>query len=138
WPPYPDTNRPLTSFAPQTKSLILGNDLSELYKLGATLPAIVGTYAAQGAKFGSYKEAGYPRNLMNGNPLNFGPRLGFAYRVTEGNNPLVLRGGFRMSYFPVPLDTWGRRMRMNVPLTAPFQNNLMSAATSPDGIGNYY
>ncbi len=138
WPPYSDKRGVLTSFDPATKSVVLGNELSELYRLGATLPGIVDAYTAQGAKFVSYKDAGYPRNLMNGNPLNFGPRLGFAYRVTEGNAPLVIRGGFRMSYFPVPLDTWGRRMRMNVPLTAPFTNNLMDSSTSPDGIRNYW
>ncbi len=114
-----------------------GAELSELYQLGATMPRIVDSYTALGASFISYKEAGMPRNLMNGNPTNFGPRIGFAYRLSERKSPMVLRGGYRMSYFPVPLDTWGRRMRQNIPLTAPFLNNLLVAENAPDGIGNY-
>lgn len=137
WPPYSDKRGVMTSFDPKTKSVVLGNELSEFYRLGATLPGIVDSYEALGAKFINYKEAGLPRNLMNGNWKNFGPRIGFAYRLSEGDSPMVLRGGFRISYFPVPTDTWGRRMRMNIPLTAPFMNNVNQAETSPDGIREY-
>lgn len=137
WPSYSEKRGVLTSFDPATKSVVLGAELGELYKLGATMPQIVDSYVALGAKFVDYRQAGMPRNLMNGNPANFGPRIGFAYRLPGGKSPMVLRGGFRMSYFPVPLDTWGRRMRQNVPLTAPFLNNLLTAENAPDGIGNY-
>lgn len=137
WPPYSDKRGIMTSFDPDRKAVVLGNELSEFYQLGATLPGIVDSYSALGASFISYKEAGMSRNLINGNPANFGPRVGFAYRLSEGDRPMVLRGGFRISYFPLPTDTWGRRMRMNIPLTAPFLNNPNFAETAPDGIGNY-
>ena len=137
WPPYSEKRGVLTSFDPQKKAVVLGADLNELYKMGATMPSIVNSYTALGASFLNYREAGMPRDLINGNTTNFGPRVGFAYRVSEGRTPTVLRGGYRISYFPVPLDTWGRRMRQNIPLTAPFLNNLLIAENAPDGIGNY-
>jgi hypothetical protein len=32
--------------------------------------------------------------LIYGKPLNFEPRIGFAYRVGDGVKPFVLRGGW--------------------------------------------
>ncbi|MEK7407495.1 MAG: hypothetical protein AAB225_20650, partial [Acidobacteriota bacterium] len=49
----------------------------------------------------------------------------------------VLRGGYRISYFPIPMYTWGQRMRQNAPLTARFITSLTDPAQAPDGIGNY-
>ncbi|HWQ55941.1 MAG TPA: TonB-dependent receptor, partial [Bryobacteraceae bacterium] len=136
WPPYSEKRGVLTSFDPQKKAIVLGSSVDNLYQLGATMPKIVNTYTQMGAKFMTYDEAGLPRDLMNGNSANFGPRIGFAYRLSEGKSPTVLRGGYRISYFPVPLSTWGRRMRMNAPLTAPFLNYMILPETSPDGIAN--
>src|SRR5262249_22959954 len=67
----------------------------------------------------------------------FGPRLAFAYRLREGARPLVLRGGYRISYFPIPLRTWTARMRSNAPLTARFRNSITDGSLAPDGISNY-
>lgn len=45
-----------------------------------------------------------PRNLgMNAIHTNFGPRLGFAYRMTDKS---VVRAGFGMSYMSFPIDLY--------------------------------
>jgi len=46
----------------------------------------------------------------------FGPRLGFAYRLGAGSRPMVLRGGYRISHFTIPLRTWtaGERFERTV------------------------
>ena len=41
--------------------------------------------------------AGYSRNIYNTQWRNFGPRLGFAYRLTDS---FVVRGGYGMTYLP--------------------------------------
>ena len=66
------------------------------------------------------------------------PHLGFAYRAFDGRKSFVIRGGYSMSYFPLPMWGWSDRMRMNAPFVGTYENRYNSAATySPDGIGNY-
>ena len=137
WPAYREKNGFLTGFSFDQRAIVLGNDLDTLYRLQATLPSIIQRYQQLGAKFITYKDAGLPQNLMYDNRKNFGPRLGFAYRLGSGNRSFVLRGGFRLSYFPLPLRGWASTMRSNAPGTARFRNNPNDSALSPDGIANY-
>ncbi|HEU0141994.1 MAG TPA: TonB-dependent receptor [Bryobacteraceae bacterium] len=137
WPAFTEKNNVITTFDPQRKAIVLGQDLPGMYRIGATLPSIVDRLQFLGMNFTDYKEAGYPKNLRKNYWKDFGPRLGFAYRTGDSQNAFVLRGGYRVSYFPTPMYTWGQRMRQNPPLTARFTNYLTDAAQAPDGIGNY-
>ncbi len=137
WPAYREKNNVMTTFDPAKRSIILGQDLDTMYRLGATLPSIVNRLEFLGVKFTDYKAAGLPQSLMDGNSRNFGPRLGFAYRLGNGARSAVLRGGYRTSYFPIPLVAWMARMRSNAPLTARFRTSLTDSAFTPDGITNY-
>ncbi len=59
-------------------------------------------------------------------------------RVGDGLRSFVVRGGYRLSYFPLPVRSWGVTMRSNTPTTNYFYgNSLNNAARSPDGISNY-
>jgi hypothetical protein len=127
----------LVTFDPAKKAMILGTDLNSMYKLGMTTPDIVAGYEALGVKFLSYTDAGLPQNLMYGNPWDFAPRVGFAYRAGDGAKSFVLRGGYHLSYFPVPLRPWVARMRMNTPQDAWFSNVPDDPAQAPDGLANY-
>lgn len=137
WGEYRDKYGLMTSFDPQKRAIVLGGDLEAWYQRQYTLPAIVNRYAAFGAKFESYKDAGMRSSLINPNWKNFGPRVGFAYRLSEGSRSAVLRGGYRMSYFRNNLTNWIYNFANNTPLTATLQNNLNDATTTPDGIGAY-
>jgi hypothetical protein len=137
FPPFSEKNNLLTSFDPEKRAVVLGQDIPTLYQMGATVPAIVDRLESLGAKFITSEEAGLPKGLMTSPKANLGPRLGFAYRTTDGNKPLVLRGGYRISYFHIPMRPWVARMRSNAPLNARFRASLTDAALTPDGIGNY-
>ena len=137
WPPYTEKNNVLSGFDIKRKAVVLSQDIDTMYRLGATLPAVVDRWKSLGVPFISYQEAGLPRTLVNPNRHNFGPRLGLAYRVGDGGRAFVVRGGYRVSYFPIPFWTWGQRMRQNIPFTARFRNDLNDATLTPDGISNY-
>ena len=49
----------------------------------------------------------------------------------------MLRGGYSLYGFPIPLRTFNTRMRQNPPTTAKYALTLNSAAQSPDGLPNY-
>jgi hypothetical protein len=137
WPAFTEKNNVLTSFDPAQRAVVLGQDIPTLYRMGATLPSIVNRLESLGAKFITADQAGLPRSLMTSPKTDFGPRLGFAYKMSEGSKPLVLRGGYRISYFHIPMRPWVARMRSNAPLNARFRNSLTDASLSPDGIGAY-
>ena len=137
WPAFTEKNNMLTSFDPSQQAIVLGNDIPTLYNMGATLPSIVNRLESLGAKFITWDQAGMSRGLMTSNKTNFGPRLGFAYRATSGDRPLVVRGGYRIAYFRIPMRPWVARMRSNAPTTARFRTSLTDAALTADGIGNY-
>jgi hypothetical protein len=137
WPAFREKRNVMTSFDPNQRAAVLGTSLEEMYKLGATLPAIVNRLESLGAKFITWEQAGLPQNLMRSPKRDFGPRLGFAYRLGDGARSFVLRGGYRISYFHIPARPWVARMRLNAPLTARFNNSLTDAALAPDGLPNY-
>lgn len=138
WPAFREKNGLMTSFDTDRRAIVLGQDLNTMYRLGATLPSIVERLENLGAKFVTYDQVGLPRNLMQSEKTNFGPRLGFAYRAGDGARSFVMRGGYRISYFRIPARNWVARMALNnSPMRAAFESNLTSATLSPDGIANY-
>ena len=75
--------------------------------------------------------------MVNTNWKQFGPRLGFAYRAFDGRKPFVLRGGYRISYYPE--TTGGIYSAFSSPqiLSGTFTNSVTNTALSPDGMPNY-
>ncbi len=137
WPSPRDKYGIMSGYDTERKAVVLGADLDTIYKLGYSLPSIVNRIQSLGAKFESYKDAGLPQSLMYTNWKNFGPRLGFAYQAGQGKSSLVVRGGYRVSYFTISLDTWTQALRLQPPFTATFPYQLNNATQSPDGIPNY-
>lgn len=137
--PYPtDKYNIFSSFDPKTMSIVLGQNLDTLYKVGATTPALVNLMKSNGAKFVQPEEVGFPHGLVNNNWFDIGPHVGFAYRALEGRKGFVIRGGYSTSYFPVPIYGWNDRMRLNAPFTGTYQNFQMTAdSESPDRLPNY-
>jgi len=127
----------LTGFDLKTKSIVNGVPLERLYELGVTTPVIVKNFTDIGVRFTSPSEAGLPDQLMYSNPWDFGPRAGFAYRLRDGARTTVLRGGYALYGFPIPLRTFNARMRSNAPMNARFAQSVTAAAQSPDGLANY-
>ena len=75
--------------------------------------------------------------MVYSNRWDFGPRIGFAYRIAESSRPTVLRGGYAIYAIPDRLRDITERTREIVPTTPPFTNNPNDAQQSPDGKPNY-
>jgi hypothetical protein len=117
-------------------ALVLASSIAQMERFGYTTPSIVAREQQLGVNFESAGAAGYPSRLQTGNPDNFGPHIGFAYKLTQGDKPFVLRGGYALSYFHIQLDSWAARMRMNTPMNNRYYWSNEDPSTSPDGIAN--
>jgi hypothetical protein len=126
-----------TGFDRTNHAIVLGTGLDQLYQFGYTVPSVVNRLTQLGAKFETYQQAGMPQALMSSTHKDFGPRAAFAYRAGSGARSFVIRGGYSISYFHIPLYGYGARMRKNAPFTATFTESVTQAAYSPDGITNY-
>ncbi|MBS1830433.1 MAG: TonB-dependent receptor [Acidobacteria bacterium] len=135
--PIRERNNFLTGFDPKTKSIVNGTDWETMYKIGATTPAIANVFRNLGVPFITPEAAGLPDGLMNLNKWDFNPRAGFAYKVTNGSRPFVVRGGYGIYGYPMPLRAFNARMRQNPPTTARFTYQFSNSAQTPDRLPNY-
>jgi len=138
WPANQDVSNLLTSFDPAQRAIVLGTDLDTMYRIGAAFPSVVKREQELGAKFISFEEAGMPKALHRVPKTDFGPRVGFAYRLPGGNRAMVLRGGYRISHFTVPLRAWTASQRSNAPYYGRLNSNINGSDRSPDGINNWF
>ena len=137
YPPMAERDHLLAGFDPKTKAIVLGTSLEQMYKTGATTPAVVADYSAIGVKFVTAKEAGLPDTLVRGNWLDFNPRVGFAYRLTEGQRATVIRGGYSIFGYSTTTRHFTQVMRQNPPMSITRTYTLNSAAQAPDGLPSY-
>lgn len=135
--PGRERDNTILSFNPKTHAIVMGRSLDDLVKLNHAHPTIARAYANLGVKYETPAQAGLPDNLINLNKWDFGPRLGFAYRLGSLNHPTVLRGGYAIYAFPESLRLITCETRAIVPTTATFTSNPNSAPESPDGLPNY-
>ena len=135
--PPREKNNYLTGFDPKSKSIVNGADWDTMYKIGATLPSIVKIFDGMGVPFITPRQAGLPDNMMYTNKWDFGPRAGFAYRLSGGSRPVVVRGGYGIYGYPMPLRAFDARMRSNPPTTAKFTYQFSNSAQTPDKLPNY-
>ena len=136
WPGFREKNGIMVGFDYANHAVVLGRDLNTLYAQGATTPEIINQYQSYGVKFESREQAGLPPSLINSNKLNLGPRFGFAYKL-PGKSPLVVRGGYSVSYFQAPLSGWNDSNMTDTPLQTNFNYNPNDATQSPDGYSNW-
>jgi hypothetical protein len=135
--PLYDRDGTLLSFDFAKHALVTGTSVSNFLKLGETTPAILSGLRSFGGDLISYQDAGAPQRLVYRNWKEFGPRLGFAYRALEGKKSFVVRGGYRISYYPQKLQDWVGSQSGTVPVGASFSNSVVNTALSPDGLPNY-
>ena len=134
-PPVYDHSNLDAAFDLQKHAIVLSSDLETMYRKGATLPSISGLIQTYGGKFISYKDAGLPQSLIYTNWNNINPRLGFAYRLTNGKHATALRGGYRISTYATPYRSFSGSFNTS-PTSASFSYSVTSASLSPDGISN--
>ena len=94
-------------------------------------------FTDMGLRFVRPEEVGLPKNLIYLNKWDFGPRGGFAWRLSDTPRPIVVRGGYAIFGYPMPLRDFNARMRQNPPTTARFTYSLSDSAQTPDRLPNY-
>jgi hypothetical protein len=135
--PLYDRDGTLLTFDFQKRAFVTGTDVDNFVKQNVTLPSILTALRGFGGNLISYKDAGLPQKLVYTDWKQFGPRLGFAYRALDGRKSFVMRGGYRMSYYPQKLQDWVGAQSSSVPVGANFQYSVTNTALSPDGLPNY-
>ncbi len=119
-------------------AIILGSSLAHMEQLKDVNPLVVQGYSVYGLKYETAQQAGLPASLVHNNYLDFSPRAGFAYRITTGSKPLVVRGGFGQYTYPEPGRLYTVQFSLSQPFLGIFQYNPNSATYSPDGLANYW
>jgi hypothetical protein len=135
--PFNVSDHSLVGFDPKNKAVVLGLPLDQLAALGDVLPGVAAAYQNLGVKYETAKEAGLPSTLVYSNLWDFGPRLGFAYRLGSTNHPTVLRGGYSIFAYPESLRLADGNNYSTLPTRGRIENNPNVAERSPDGLPNY-
>jgi hypothetical protein len=135
--PLKDRNNLMISFDYDKRAYVLGDDLSHFVERQAILPSLVEALRKFGGNVITYKDAGLPQAMINMNWKQFGPRAGFAYRAWDGAKAFVLRGGFRISYYPETTGALFGAISNPQIVAGGFQTSVTSTPQSPDGLPNY-
>ncbi|MBI4873307.1 MAG: carboxypeptidase regulatory-like domain-containing protein [Acidobacteria bacterium] len=130
WPAMHEKYGNISGFDAGRKAVVLTQPLERYYELNPAMAAGVARLRALGVKFNDYRESGLPRDLVFSNWKNFAPRLGFAWRTTSGSRPLVVRAGFSIAHFPIPITGLMEKMRAGIPFVS-------TPLWSPDSSGYY-
>jgi hypothetical protein len=136
-PAMHETNYFMASYDKKTRALALGRSLEDMYKFNETTPAAIAQFQAIGVKFENYTDANLPKALVHGNPWIFEPRVGFAYRIGQSQQPFVLRGGYGMYDSQVALRVWDNQVGSLVPFGYPIQYQVNDQSHVGDGLPNW-
>lgn len=102
----------------------------KMESLPGAAPSQFASWALRGLTWTTADAVGYPKNLVRADNNNFGPRIGFAYKLTDRS---VLRASYGQYYWTMPLSQILQSMRMTPPLNLRYENIL----SQKDGTGTY-
>ena len=126
WSPYKEKFDRLVNVDLQTfagKFQVITPNSTKIESIQGIPPAVIGSWAKRGLSFATAQEAGIPGALLPGDNNNFGPRVGAAYRIGDKT---VLRAGYGLYYWTMPLSQILQSSRSNPPLNLRFENNIGS------------
>jgi hypothetical protein len=135
--PFNVRDNSMLGFDPKNKAVIIPQSIEALGAQGNLLPSVANIWQGLGVKYESPKDAGLPSNLVHSNYYDFGPRLGFAYRIGSGNRSTVVRGGYSIFAYPESLRLLQGNTYSTLPTRGSVQFDPNNAALSPDGLPNY-
>jgi hypothetical protein len=146
WTPYHEAQNRLVSLDPTNyigKFQVITPGSTTLNSLPNIPPGVLGSWAAAGLTWVTANQVpGFPSALIPNYWKDFGPRLSAAYQIS---NKWVLRGGYGMYYWPMPLSQILQASRTNPPLNLDFHNGFtdLNGAVpnwnllNPPGTGNF-
>jgi hypothetical protein len=135
--PLYDRDGTLLGFDLDQQAYVIGMDQTKFVQKNFSLPSILQSLQSYGGKIITNEQAGLPASsLVYTNWKKLGPRVGFAYRVLNERRPLVVRAGYRITFFPHPIAPLGNQLS-SAPESASFLYSLTNTALSPDGLPNY-
>jgi hypothetical protein len=126
WTPYHEklnrlVNVDLNTFASQFQ--VITPDSVTMESLRGVPPTVLTSWANRGLTWKTATQANFPSALTPAVNHDFGPRLGAAYRVT---NKTVVRGGYGIYYWTMPLSQILQTSRTNPPLNLRYTNQIGS------------
>jgi hypothetical protein len=125
WTPYAEKNDrlvniDLSSLSPTSMQVVLPGNTT-LNSIPGLPTAVISAWAARGLTGVSANSIGFPSALTPNEWKDFAPHLAFAYRLSD---KWVVRGGYSIYYWPMPLSQVLQTMRTNPPLNLVYQNNV--------------
>lgn len=133
WPAMHEKYNNISGFDIGRSAVVLTQSFDYYYQLNPAMKQGIDRLQALGVKFESYSDADIPKDLVKSNWADFAPRLGFAYRLTNNARPIVVRGGYSMTYFPIPVTGMLEKMRAGIPFVSNPLYSPDSSGYSPDG-----
>lgn len=127
WDPYKEKYNRLVNLDPTNYPgfTVISPDNTSINSLPNIPSGVLASWAARGLSWETADSVpGFPKSLVPATYGDFGPRLGVAYRVSD---KWVVRAGYGMYYWPMPLSQILQASRTNPPLNLDFSNHLDSS-----------
>jgi hypothetical protein len=108
---YKDKNDQIASYDPATRAMVTTGPIEQGYQVN---PAAIQAFRDAGVIFKSASEVGFPSGLLAPDRNDIAPRIGVAYALND-EGTMVIRGGYGISYWTIPLIGLQARSRTNPP-----------------------
>ncbi|MDZ7640240.1 MAG: TonB-dependent receptor [Bryobacterales bacterium] len=86
-------------------------------------PSQLQSWALRGLTWATADSVGLPSNLVRADNNNFGPRIGFAFKLTDRS---VIRASYGEYFWTMPLSQILQSMRVTPPLNLRYENQVAS------------
>lgn len=124
WTPYKEKQDRLVNLDPRslatTFQVVTPRDV-RMEDIPGVPPSALASWARRGLTWKTASEAGIPGALLPADKNNFGPRLGFAYKLT---GKTVIRGGYGEFFWTMPLSQILQASRTSAPFNLRYTNPI--------------